>query len=66
MNDCKDIFMDLGDAPRTPDDTALTLAWERGTNLFAEELFRRMNTDESRVREYTLPALRTKRKDFCA
>ncbi|MBR2373098.1 MAG: hypothetical protein IKA87_02595, partial [Lentisphaeria bacterium] len=64
MNDCKDIFMDLGDAPRTPDDTALTLAWERGTNLFAEELFRRMNTDESRVREYTLPALPDTREEW--
>ena len=33
------------------------LAWERGLNLWAEEGFRRMNSDEKKVRSYTLPPL---------
>ena len=51
-------YCDLpADAPRTPDRNELCLAWERGVNLWAEETFRRMNRDESKVRSYTLPEL---------
>ena len=45
------------DLPRTPDDPASVLAWEQGTNIWSEELFRRMNCDESRVDRVPLPAL---------
>ena len=52
------VYYDLpSDAPRTPDRTDLCLAWERGINLWAEESYRRMNCDESKVRSYTLPPL---------
>lgn len=64
MNEKKVIFEDLGNAPRIPDDETLTLAWERGINLWAEESFRRMNTDESKVREYTLPPLPDTREEW--
>lgn len=42
---------------RVPERIDLCLAWERGVNLWAEESFRRMNRDESKVRAYTLPEL---------
>ena len=45
------------DLPRIPDDQAAILAWEQGTNIWHEELFRRMNTDESRADRCELPAL---------
>ena len=45
MEQKKELFEDLGDAPRTPDHYELMLAWERGLNLWAEEGFRRMNWD---------------------
>ena len=45
------------DLPRTPDDPASVLAWEQGTNIWSEELFRRMNCDESKVDRVPLPDL---------
>ena len=45
------------DQPRTPDDQAAMLAWEQGTNIWSEELFRRMNRDEDKVDRMPLPAL---------
>ena len=50
-------WKELGDAVRKPEDNRLCLAWERGVNLWAEEAFRRMNTDESKVRSYSLPPI---------
>ena len=52
-----DSTIPLGDDVRKPTDNSLCLAWERGVNLWAEEAFRRMNTDESKVRSYTLPPI---------
>lgn len=51
------LYDDLGESMRTPDHPELCLAWEQGVNLWAEEAFRRMNTDESKVRNYELPPL---------
>ncbi len=51
------LYDDLGESMRTPDHPELCLAWEQGVNLWAEEAFRRMNTDESKVRSYELPPL---------
>ncbi len=45
------------DAPRMPEHEELILAWEQGTNPWSDELFRRMNDDESKVNRYTLPEL---------
>ena len=45
------------DQPRTPDDQAAMLAWEQGTNIWSEELFRRMNRNEDKVDRMPLPAL---------
>ena len=42
---------------RRPDNSILTEAWERGTNLWSEELFRRMNHDEAKVDRVPLPPL---------
>ena len=50
-------WKELGDAVRKPEDNRLCLAWEQGVNLWAEESFRRMNKDESKVRSYTLPPI---------
>lgn len=47
----------ISNEARIPDDCALTLAWEQGTNLWSEELFRRMNTDEAQAGAYSLPTL---------
>ena len=45
------------DLPRTPDHPAAVLAWEQGTNIWHEELFRRMNSDEGKANRVPLPAL---------
>ena len=45
------------DLPRVPDDPAAMLAWEQGTNIWSEELFRRMNSNENKVDRCALPAL---------
>lgn len=43
--------------PRLPEHDELIKAWEQGTNPWSDELFRRMNVDESKVTAYTLPVL---------
>lgn len=47
----------ISNEPRVPDDCTLTFAWEQGTNIWSEELFRRMNIDEAQSGAYTLPPL---------
>ena len=57
-------WKELGEEVRKPEDNRLCLAWERGVNLWAEEAFRRMNTDESKVRSYTLPPIPDSREEW--
>ncbi len=45
------------DVPRIPDRDDLCLAHERALNFWNEEYFRLMNTDENKVKPYTLPPL---------
>ena len=45
------------DQPRTPDNQEAMLAWEQGTNIWSEELFRRINSDENKVDRVPLPDL---------